>query len=111
MIAIIAINIVYVNNTCDMICKKALAIDESEIYSAETLKSIIELSDAWERSRPFVEMSISHPNANRISELIASVRSYYESHDFSEFKNAKALLVSVLSDICHLDRLSIGNIF
>ncbi len=111
MIAIIAINIVYVNNTCDMIYKKALAIDESEIYSEETLKSIIELGDTWERNRPFVEMSISHPNANRITELVASVRSYYESRDFSEFKNAKSLLVSVLSDICHLDRFNIGNIF
>lgn len=111
MIAIIATNIVYVNNTCDMIYGKALEIDESEIYNEKTLKSITELSDTWERNRPFVEMSISHPNANRISELIASVRSYYESHDFSEFKNAKALLVSALSDLCHLDRFNIGNIF
>lgn len=111
MLGIIAVNIVYVNNTCDMIYKRALEIDESESYSEETLKSIIELSELWERNRPIVEMSVSHPNANRISELMASVRSYYESHDFSEFKNAKALLVSVLSDICHLDRFNIGNIF
>lgn len=111
MLGIIAVNIAYVNDTCNRIYEKALGIDESEIYRKETLESITELSDAWEASRPFVEMSVSHPNANRISELIASMRSYYESHDFSEFKNAKALLLSALSDICHLDQFDIGNIF
>lgn len=110
MIGIIAINIVYVNHICSALSNKAAKIDESEAYSEETLKSIIALGDIWEANRPFIEMSVSHSNANRISELIASVQSYYESHDFSEFKNAKALLLSALSDVNRLDRLNIGNI-
>ena len=65
----------------------------------------------WESQADVVNLTVSFPIVDRVSEQATALVAAAECGDLYGYRNARALLADAIEDMRRLERFSIGNIF
>ena len=77
----------------------------AETPDAQTAESIENFQKNLEEKMPFLRLTISFPQLDRVSELSTSLLTYAESGALSDYRVTKALLLDAIEDMSRLERL------
>lgn len=101
-------NYIYVNKTFEIIDSEIESIPTDLIEASVELPTILEL---WEQRRKFLDLTLSKPELEKVSELFEEAIIASSQGNESDFKTAMAHLRRAIADIRDLERISAENIF
>ncbi|MBE6597754.1 MAG: hypothetical protein E7641_08830 [Ruminococcaceae bacterium] len=93
MLIVITLNSIYVRETT------------AEIYDLLYKDSTEELCELWEKNLPFLRLSVSYAELERVGELIAELKYYDTMNNSKEKERIRLLIRDAVSDIDRLERL------
>ena len=116
LIAIIISNMFFIKSTEETLLKMIKEIEVTDSITnnenrKKTIDSISDLQKYWQDQKDLVAISVSYTQISRISELIQSLRSYYESDEIGEYQNTKELLKLTINQIGKQEQFLWSNIF
>jgi alpha-D-ribose 1-methylphosphonate 5-triphosphate diphosphatase PhnM len=76
-----------------------------------TEEKMIELTNLWERHRPFLEMLISHDDMHAVIERYVEATVSLKGEDLDDFYISMALLQEMLRHIREQEEVAWGNVF
>ncbi|MBE6590338.1 MAG: DUF4363 family protein [Ruminococcaceae bacterium] len=103
------LNCRYVNAVADDLYTM---IDElPPIGDARTLQAAKEIKEFWEKEEMLVELTVSYPFVDRISEQAALLAASAQAKDLYGFESARTLLFDAVKDMRRAEQFSFENLF
>ena len=96
-------NAIYISNVTDSLLKEA-----SEIEARE--ESVAEFATLWEKHKPFIKISSSFEETNRIDEAIVILKEKAKTNSIYGFYEERGLLVEYITKIQRDEQINLDNI-
>ncbi|MBO5702187.1 MAG: DUF4363 family protein [Clostridia bacterium] len=108
MIGASVTNNIYVKNTFENINSEIASLPDDLTVCAEKLPQILDL---WEERRIFLDLTISKPELQKVSELFEEAIIAASHGNASDYETAMARLGRAIADIKDFERISAEMIF
>ena len=82
-----------------------------DVFDSDPDGSIDALDSFWQKSIPWVGLSVGYKELDRMSDLILDLRTYFELENDSEVTRVRVLIKETASEISRLEKVSIENLF
>ena len=100
-------NSMYITNLANDFCNRLESLDTGDNGLSKKLSDI---SDKWEHSKRFVQISISHTEIELITDMMSSIQVYAKAGELSDYEQTRQLLLNSFNEMRLLEKLSLINI-
>ena len=104
LIGLTVANSLYINNVTNSLLEMASGIEANT-------DSVASFSTFWEKHKPFIKISSSFEETNRIDEAIVILKEKAKNAGIYGFYEERGLLIEYITKIQKDERISLDNIF
>ncbi len=110
VIALVAVNAVYVRRTCDELTARLDALPEFPDPSV-TPGDVAAIADYLDAHTTLLSLSVNYTLPDRIGESLAALREYARLGDEDQYVATRAVLRDLCGDLARAEQFSLENIF
>lgn len=111
LIAAIIINGLYINSLTENMIKSVASLPEDFDNYSENLNKIELLSKKWDANHKIVSISVGGRYVYNVKKALSDMLCYYETKSYSDYIEAKRLLLYDLRELHNLESFSLHSIF